>query len=84
VLLASLAWFRGVGWVVEDPQQSLDPWSLAPAQFPRRVDLELSAETYEALEELSRRTGRPIKDLVEDLLAQSISPPLPEPGSPEA
>lgn len=81
MLLALLAWFREVGWVVEDPQQSLDPWSLDPAQFPRRVDLELSAEAYEALEELSRRTGRPLKDLVEHLLAQSISAPLPDAGS---
>jgi predicted DNA-binding protein len=45
--------------------------------MPRRLDLELSEEAYEALEMLSRRTGRSIRDLVEDLIAQSITPPLP-------
>lgn len=45
--------------------------------MPRRLDLELSDETYEALESLSRRTGRPIRDLIEALIAQSISSPLP-------
>lgn len=43
--------------------------------MPRRLDLELSDEIYEALEALSRRTGRPISDLVEDLISQSIAPP---------
>ncbi len=45
--------------------------------MPRRLELELSEEAYAALELLSRRTGRSIRDLVEDVIAQSISPPLP-------
>jgi len=45
--------------------------------MPRRLDLEVSEEVYEALEVLSRRTGRSIRDLVEDFIAQSITPPLP-------
>lgn len=63
--------------LVDDPQQSVDAWKLDPSTMPRRLDLELSEELYAALEVLSRRTGRPIRDLVEDLIAQSVTPPLP-------
>jgi NTP pyrophosphatase (non-canonical NTP hydrolase) len=45
--------------------------------MPRRLDLDLSEEVYEALEALRKRTGRPIRDLVEDFIAQSVTPPLP-------
>ena len=63
--------------MVDDPQKAVDAWKLDSSKMPRRLDLELSEEAYEALEALSRRTGRPIRDLVEDLIVQSITPPLP-------
>jgi hypothetical protein len=63
--------------LVDDPQKAVDAWKLDPTKLPRRLDLDLSDEVYEALEALSRRTGRPIRDLVEDFIAQSVTPPLP-------
>jgi hypothetical protein len=45
--------------------------------MPRRLDLELSEEVFAALEALSRRTGRSIRDLVEDFISQSVTPPFP-------
>ena len=45
--------------------------------MPKRLELDLSDEVYEALDALSRRTGRSIRDLVEDCIAQSVAPPLP-------
>ena len=63
--------------MVDDPQKAVDAWKLDPSKMPRRLDLDLSEEAYTELEALSRRTGRPIRDLVEDLIAQSATPPLP-------
>jgi hypothetical protein len=63
--------------LVDDPQKSVDSWTLDPSRMPRRLDLELSEEAYQALEALSCRTGRSIRDLVEDFIAQSVTPPLP-------
>ena len=63
--------------MVDDPQKAVGAWKLDPSKMPRRLDLDLSDEVYDALEVLSRRTGRPIRDLVEDLIAQSVTPPLP-------
>ena len=63
--------------MVDDPQKAVDDWKLDPCKMPRRLDLDLSDEVYEALEALTRRTGRPIRDLVEDFIAQSVTPPLP-------
>jgi hypothetical protein len=63
--------------LVDESQKSVDAWTLDPSRMPRRLELELSEEAYAALELLSRRTGRSIRDLVEDVISQSISPPLP-------
>jgi hypothetical protein len=63
--------------LVDDPQKSVDEWILDPSKMPRRFDLELSEEVYQALEALSSRSGRSIRDLVEDFIAQSVTPPLP-------
>ena len=63
--------------MVDDSQKALDAWKLDPSKMPMRLDLDLSEEVYDALEALSRRTGRPIRDLVEDFIAQSVTPPLP-------
>jgi hypothetical protein len=67
----------GARLLVDDSQKALDAWKLDPSKMPRRLDLDLSDEVYDALEALSRRTGRPIRDLVEDFIAQSVTPPLP-------
>ena len=45
--------------------------------MPRRLDLELSEEVYQALQLLSGRTGRSIRDLAQDFIAQAITPPVP-------
>lgn len=63
--------------MVDDPLKSIDEWILDPSKMPRRLDLELSEEVYQALEAQSSRTGRSIRDLVEDFIAQSVTPPLP-------
>ena len=63
--------------MVDDPQKAVGAWKLDPSKMPRRLDLDLSDEAYDALEALSRRTGRPIRDLVEDFIAQAVTPPLP-------
>lgn len=52
---------------------SHDPWKLDPAQFPRRLELELTDAVLGRLEQLSARTGRPVRDLAADLLAQAAS-----------
>lgn len=62
---------------MDDLQKSVNAWKLDPSRMPRRLDLELSDTVYEALEQMSKRTGRPIRDLVEVLIAQSVTPPLP-------
>ena len=61
----------------DDSQKAVDPWVLDPSRMPRRLDLEVSEEVYEALEALSRRTGRSVRDLVEDFIYQWVTPPLP-------
>jgi Ribbon-helix-helix protein, copG family len=49
-----------------------NPWRLDPARFPQRVDLDLPDEVMDALELLSARTGRSLRDLIPDLLAQEL------------
>jgi hypothetical protein len=66
--------------MADDPQKAVDSWKLDSSKMPIRLHLDLSEEVYEALEALSRRTGRPIRDLAEDFIAQSVTPPLPAPG----
>jgi predicted DNA-binding protein len=54
------------------------PWNVDPARLPKRIDLELSAEVYERLEDLSRRTGRSIRDLAEEMICrQAVQLPNP-------
>ena len=48
-----------------------DPWRLDPARFPKRIELELSEPVMEHLQQLSLRSGRPLRDLAADLLAQA-------------
>lgn len=53
-------------------------WNVDPARLPKRIDLELSAEVYERLEDLSRRTGRSIRDLAEEMIyRQAVQLPNP-------
>ena len=63
--------------MVDDPAKSIGDWKLDPSRMPRRLDLDLRVEVYTALEAWSQRTGRPICDLAEDLIAQAVTPPLP-------
>ncbi|MEI8250208.1 MAG: hypothetical protein WCF98_03460 [Synechococcus sp. ELA057] len=49
-----------------------DPWRLDPSCFPTRIDLDLSDQAIERLERLSARTGRSVRDLASDLLAQAF------------
>ena len=56
-----------------------DPsWRIDPAHLPQRIELELSAEVHERLEELSRRTGRSIRDLAEEMIYRQAAQ-LPNP-----
>jgi hypothetical protein len=48
-------------------------WHLDPARFPQRLDLDMSESALESLEQLSRRTGRSIRDLAADLLSRSVA-----------
>lgn len=48
------------------------PWQLDPFRYPRRIDLELSAEAMAYLEHLSATTGRPVREIAADLLSQAV------------
>ncbi|MCP9915123.1 ribbon-helix-helix protein, CopG family [Cyanobium sp. ATX 6F1] len=45
---------------------------LDPARFPRRLELEISAEAMELLIELAQRTGRSINEVALELLDGQI------------
>jgi hypothetical protein len=46
-------------------------WRLDPARFPKPLELELSERVMNYLQELSLRSGRPVRDLAADLIAQA-------------
>ena len=50
-----------------------DPWRLNPDLFPKRLEVELSADALASLDALSARTGRSVRDLVEDLLSRAVT-----------
>lgn len=45
---------------------------LEPSRYPRRIDLELSAEAMAYLDRHSASTGRPLRDTAADLLSQAL------------
>jgi predicted transcriptional regulator len=49
-------------------------WRLDASKLPQRLDLEISDRAYERLQRLASRTGRSVRDLAADLIAQSFSP----------
>ena len=49
-------------------------WCLDASKLPQRLDLEISDRAYERLQRLASRTGRSVRDLAADLIAQSFSP----------
>lgn len=50
-----------------------DPLRLNADQFPRRLDLEVSAEVLDHLQRLSARSDRSIGEIALDLLNQGIA-----------
>ena len=46
-------------------------WRLDPAQFPKRIDLDLTPECLSKLKHISARTGRSISDIASELICQS-------------
>ena len=52
---------------------STDPFRLDPDKFPKRLDLDLSEEVYERLLALSRKSGRSIQEIVEQILCSSVT-----------
>jgi predicted DNA-binding protein len=52
---------------------STDPFRLDPDKFPKRLDLDLSEEVYERLLALSRKSGRSIQEIVEQILCASVA-----------
>ncbi len=52
---------------------STDPFRLDPDKFPKRLDLDLSEEVYERLLALSRKSGRSIQEIVEQILCASVT-----------
>jgi len=55
----SLCWFRPV----------VD-WKLDPEKFPKRIDLEVSEEVLDRLQQISLRTGLSITEIASALVAQ--------------
>jgi hypothetical protein len=46
-------------------------WRLDASRLPQRVDLDIPAEIHALLEQCSVRSGRSVRDLVEDLIHRS-------------
>jgi hypothetical protein len=46
-------------------------YKLDPKQFPRRIELELSEETFEAMQKLADATGRSISEIATDTLPRT-------------
>jgi hypothetical protein len=68
---------------VGNQEATSDPWSLDPAKFPQRVDLELTDEVYAVLVAISERTGRSISEVAAEILSRDIHlhcPPPPRKG----
>lgn len=50
-----------------------DRFRFDSSRFPQRLDLDLPEVTLRALEQLSGKTGRSVRDLAEDLIAQAVA-----------
>ena len=47
-------------------------YKLDPKQFPRRLELELSEEIFEAMQKLADATGHSISEIATDILSRDI------------
>ena len=47
-------------------------WQLNPAQFPRRIDLDLSPDMHAMLERIAAVTGRSIPEVALELLSRAV------------
>jgi hypothetical protein len=56
-------------------------WELDPSKFPKKLELELSAETMEQLRTTAQRTGRSDDELILEILDQALQSPLPSQNS---
>jgi hypothetical protein len=65
-------WRRWQAPLVDRPMPT-DPFHLDPDKFPKRLDLDLSEEVYERLLALSRKSGRSIQEIVEQILCASVT-----------
>jgi len=46
--------------------------SLDPVRFPQRLELEIDADLYERIEEISIRSGRSIPEIIQALISSSF------------
>jgi hypothetical protein len=53
------------------PAMSESTWRLDASRLPQRVDLDIPAEIHALLEQRSLRSGRSVRDLVEELIHRS-------------
>jgi len=56
-------------------------WELDPSKFPKKLDLELSAEAMEQLRTAAQRTGRSEDELILEILDQALQSPKPSENS---
>ena len=66
------------------PKQAManeQSWELDPSKFPKKLDLELSAETMEQLRTAAQRTGRSEDELILEILDQALQRPQPSENS---
>jgi len=56
-------------------------WELDPSKFPKKLDLELSAEAMEQLRTAAQRTGRSEDELILEILDQALQRPQPSENS---
>ena len=66
------------------PKQAManeQSWELDPSKFPKKLDLELSAEAMEQLRTTAQRTGRSEDELILEILDQALQRPQPSENS---
>ena len=63
------------GGDVPNDGASNNRYRLDPARFPKRLDLELSETLLQHLEELARRRGRSLNEVITEILSRQMDPP---------
>jgi hypothetical protein len=54
-----------------------EAYRLDPRQFPRRIELELAEEIFEAMQKLADATGRSVSEIATDILSRDIEEQTP-------